>query len=280
MRVVLAWPSAARLVFPPALCLPRKGSARKAARSLSSAAARARRSAPGRAAAGDGMRMSAAAPALARGTVPADQFHLGSRQGRTSEAAVARWAWASMAHDQWHDSASRRSYSHSIVAGGLDEMSYTRGLIPRTSFTMRDEITGEQIMRQRHPVGRHAVLGNARRAGRARWHKCARRPSRHAAHRKQHPEGLPDALVQPGRPDLLVDDAIALAEEIAAFLADRPQNAHGQSRPGNGWPPQQVVRRLSSSAQRAHLILEQARARAPPESGSSSRAGRPRCDGT
>src|SRR6478735_12224608 len=31
-------------------------------------------------------------------------------------------------------------YSHSIVAGGFDEMSYTTRLTPGTSLTMRDEI--------------------------------------------------------------------------------------------------------------------------------------------
>ena len=31
-------------------------------------------------------------------------------------------------------------YSHSIVAGGLDDMSYTTRLIPRTSLIMRLEI--------------------------------------------------------------------------------------------------------------------------------------------
>src|SRR5204862_2382457 len=34
----------------------------------------------------------------------------------------------------------RRAHSHSIVAGGLDEMSYTTRFTPGTSLTMRDEI--------------------------------------------------------------------------------------------------------------------------------------------
>ena len=34
-----------------------------------------------------------------------------------------------------------RGYSHSIVAGGFDVMSYTTRLIPFTSFTMRFDIT-------------------------------------------------------------------------------------------------------------------------------------------
>jgi hypothetical protein len=33
-----------------------------------------------------------------------------------------------------------RRYSHSMVAGGFDEMSYTTRLMPRTSLMMRDEI--------------------------------------------------------------------------------------------------------------------------------------------
>jgi hypothetical protein len=88
MRVVLAWPSAASTCFSSSLWLPRKGSVRRAARNFSTAAERARRSAPGRADAGDGMRMSAAAPALTV-TVPADQSTSAPARERINEVGVA-----------------------------------------------------------------------------------------------------------------------------------------------------------------------------------------------
>jgi len=68
--------------------------------------------------------MSAAAPALAV-TVPADQSTSTPASWRTSEAAnvVATCAVGQDGQDQGDDKVSRQHHSHSIVAGGLDEMS-------------------------------------------------------------------------------------------------------------------------------------------------------------
>src|SRR6185437_9477410 len=45
-----------------------------------------------------------------------------------------------LAIDQSGDGVARLCYSHSMVPGGLDVMSYTTRLMPRTSFTIRVEI--------------------------------------------------------------------------------------------------------------------------------------------
>ena len=49
-------------------------------------------------------------------------------------------------------------YSHSMVAGGLDEMSYTTRFTPGTSLTIAAADLAQDVVRELRPVGRHAVL--------------------------------------------------------------------------------------------------------------------------
>ena len=72
-------------------------------------------------------------------------IHLGSgqRANQRSQRFGVRGGQTGHGHDHDHDR-DGTSYSHSMVAGGLDEMSYTTRLIPRTSFTMRDEMVASR----------------------------------------------------------------------------------------------------------------------------------------
>ena len=66
------------------------------------------------------------------GAAPALETSLWVQNGTQLRAPVNRCTCS--------DTAQRTYYSHSIVAGGFELMSYTTRLTPGTSFTIRDEI--------------------------------------------------------------------------------------------------------------------------------------------
>jgi hypothetical protein len=88
------------------------------------------------------------------------------------------------------------SHSHSIVAGGLPEMSYTTREIPGTSLTMRCVTPVEKFVRQPRPARRHEIDGLHRTQ---RNHIVVAPPVAHhadRAHRQEHRERLADLVVQ------------------------------------------------------------------------------------
>ena len=110
------------------LCPPPRGSAVRAERSLADAAAVARRTAPGRAVSTLGMRRSAAAPPVAD-SVPARQSTVTPACVSSSPPSSPRAEAAGPAVTNRPRQARRQAapapatYSHSMVAGGFEEMS-------------------------------------------------------------------------------------------------------------------------------------------------------------
>ena len=155
-------------------------------------------------------------------------------------------------------------YSHSIVAGGFELMSYTTRLMPRTSLTMRDEIGAEQVVRQPRPVGRHAVAALDR-ADRDRVLVGAL-VAHHAdaLHRQQHRERLPEPPVPAGLPDLVDDDGVGAPQQIEPLARDRAEQPDRQARARKRLAPDELVVEPERRADGADLVLEQLRAAARP----------------
>ena len=121
-----------------------------------------------------------------------------------------------------------------MVAGGLEEISYTTRLTPRTSFRIRLEIFRSTSA---DSATQSAVMPS--------WLSTTRKRdgvlvtalvTDHADgfDRQQHGKRLPDLLVQTRRRDFLEDDSVGLAQHFQAFLGDLAEHADGQAGAGKG----------------------------------------------
>ena len=125
-----ARPSACSTASPESARPGPSGSPASASLSRAVATARARRSAPGRARSADGMRRSAAAPPRAVTVPSAQSMLIGPRVSSSTAAPRRRACRRSAGRRQRGERAGDHGpetggggYSHSIVAGGLEEMS-------------------------------------------------------------------------------------------------------------------------------------------------------------
>ena len=155
--------------------------------------------------------------------------------------------------------------SHSIVAGGLPEMSYTTRLMPRTSLMMRFDTvassscgSGAQcaVMKsvRLHRAQRHHVF-----VGAAIAHHAHRR-----FHRQEHGEGLREVL---SYQDLPSASLVARSSSMKIASARRNSSAYSRftsprmrtPRPGAGkrMAVHHVARQAERHAQFAHFVLEQ-----------------------
>ena len=148
-------------------------------------------------------------------------------------------------------------YSHSIVPGGFDVMSYATRFTPGTSLMIRDEMRSSTSYGMPRPVGGHRVVGGDRaqhdrvRVGAVVAHHAD------GPHRGQHREALPDLAVQPGAPDLLDHDRVGLLQDLDALGRDRADDAHREPRARERLAPHDLLGQPELLADRAHLVLEQ-----------------------
>ena len=174
--------------------------------------------------------------------------------------------------------ATNGSHSHSIVAGGLELISYTTRLTPFTSLMIRVEIRAKQVVGQMAPVGGHEVFGLDRADGDRRLHRSGHRPSRRrsapAAARRTPATVLP---IQPGLLDFVDHDRVGLAEHVQSLLGHFAEAAHGQAGAGKRMPPDDVFRQAQLQAQAADFVLEQIPERLDQLEAKFARAVRRRC---
>ena len=148
-------------------------------------------------------------------------------------------------------------YSHSIVAGGFELMSYTTRLMPLHFVDDARRDRREQLVRQARPVGRHAVaaLDGADRdrvlVGALVAHHAD------ALHRQQHGERLPQPPVPAGALHFVRDDRVGAAHQSQARLGDLAEDPHGQAGTGERLPPDELVVEPELLADGAHFVLEQ-----------------------
>ena len=129
-----------------------------------------------------------------------------------------------------------RRYSHSIVAGGFEEMSRAHAV---DAADLVDDPVGDalqQVVGQPRPVGGHRVVGGD---GADHDRVGVGAPVALDADRaddRQHAEGLPELPVHLGGADLLLQDRVGGAEDVEPFAvdlaaddADRQAGARGRA---------------------------------------------------
>ena len=122
-------------------------------------------------------------------------------------------------------------HSHSIVAGGFDEMSYTTRLTPRTSLVMRRAIVSSVSWREARPVRGHAVRGSRPRARRSPRRRCARRPARRPSAPAAGPRSpARGARASGARASSSRTIASAARSSRDARAVDRAEDAHREPR--------------------------------------------------
>ncbi len=112
-------------------------------------------------------------------------------------------------------------------------------------------------MGKAHPVGRHAV---GARDGPQGDHVLIGPSVAHDAHRldgKQHRQLLPDVIEKSCVPDLLAEDRIGLSDDGELVLRDGAQDAHRQSRPREGVPPDEGLGEAQFATELPDLVLEE-----------------------
>ena len=125
--------------------------------------------------------------------------------------------------------------------------------MPFTSLTMREEIVGEQLVRQPRPVGGHAVeaFDRANRDGELVGARIAHHA--HALHRQQHGEALPEPLV-PARPaHFLGDDGVGRCSSASRSRVIAPSMRTARPGPGKRLADQELVDRCRGRGRRRAL---------------------------
>ena len=106
--------------------------------------------------------------------------------------------------------------------------------MPRTSFTIRVAVRGEEGHVEGVDLGGHAIDAGDGAQGAGVVVGAAVAHDAHGADREQHGEGLPDRVVQARGPDLLQEDRVGAAEDGQAFLGDGAGDADGEAGAGEG----------------------------------------------
>src|ERR1035438_7137210 len=114
----------------------------------------------------------------------------------------------------------------------------------------------EHFMRERNPVGRHAVFGTHSADG------AGVRVSAHVAHHtdghhwQQHSKRLPDLVVEAGFFDLADHNVITLAQQREALGSDFSEYAHCEARPRKRLALENLLGHAEIAADLADFVLE------------------------
>ena len=151
----------------------------------------------------------------------------------------------------------RDHYSHSIVAGGFELMSYTTRFTPFTSLMIRVEIRASTSYGRWRPVGGHEVVGVDAADGEGVVVGAGVAHDADALHRQQHGEGLRRAAIEAGRLDFADDDRVGLAQRVEPLLGDFAEAADREAGAGERMPPDDVFRQAELQAEPADFVFEQ-----------------------
>src|SRR5690242_1662173 len=148
-------------------------------------------------------------------------------------------------------------YSHSIVLGGLELMSYTTRFTPCTSLMIRLDIrpnTSLGIFAQSAVMPSKLVTARNR-------HDILIGPliAHHADRpdRQQNGERLPDVTIESGASDFLIYNCFRRAQDGQALFGDGAEHSNSQAGTGKRLPPDDLIGQSQFFPQHTHFVLEQ-----------------------